>query len=91
MANKDFGEMTIPKLKGELTCRNARLNGRKTDLVERYDNMSHIETSTVSVFLNKGPLHYIENNIPPDQLQVSYCCLKYTTAGECPSSFIIQD
>ena len=36
MANKDFGEMTIPQLKGELGSRNAKLNGRKADLVERY-------------------------------------------------------
>ena len=36
MANKDFGEMTIPELKGELRCRDTRLNGRKADLVERY-------------------------------------------------------
>jgi len=36
MANKDFGEMTIPQLKGELRSRNAKLNGRKADLVERY-------------------------------------------------------
>ena len=39
MANKDFGEMTIPQLKGELRSRNAKLNGRKADLVERYVTM----------------------------------------------------
>jgi hypothetical protein len=36
MASKDIGEMTIPELKGELRRRNAKLNGRKADLVERY-------------------------------------------------------
>ena len=36
MANKDFGEMTIPQLKGKLRSRNAKLNGRKADLVEMY-------------------------------------------------------
>jgi len=35
MANKDIGEMTIPELKGELRRRKAKLDGKKTDLVER--------------------------------------------------------